>query len=165
MSAFFILEHCPEVRPGSRRNHPWNQIEDGELTDTALTHLVCAPVIFTAREDNSPPLYERPIAYRGAQKREVLNQFVYAGLAIPKWSKSTQYVQGRLSASRFGAIIDWISDGTMDSLQGVWDRVSKIPISFILFIVFLVVSGLVVMYVAEKIKAYKVEDYASGRLS
>ena len=64
-----------------------------------------------------------------------------------------------------GAIIDWISDGTMDTVQGVWDRVSKIPISFILFIVFLVVSGLVVMYVAEKIKAYKVEDYASGRLS
>ena len=64
-----------------------------------------------------------------------------------------------------GAIIDWISDGTMDTVQGVWDRVSKIPISFILFIVFLVVSGLVVMYVAEKIKSYKVEDYASGRLS
>ena len=64
-----------------------------------------------------------------------------------------------------GAIIDWISDGTMDTVQGVWDRVSRIPISFILFIVFLVVSGLVVMYVAEKIKSYKVEDYASGRLS
>ena len=64
-----------------------------------------------------------------------------------------------------GAIIDWISDGTMDTVQGVWDRVSKIPISFILFIVFLVVSGLVVMYVAEKINSYKVEDYASGRLS
>ena len=53
----------------------------------------------------------------------------------------------------------------MDTFQGVWDRVAKIPVSFILFIVFLVVSGLVVMYVAEKIKAYKVEDYASGRLS
>ena len=52
----------------------------------------------------------------------------------------------------------------MDTVQGVWDRVSRIPISFILFIVFLVVSGLVVMYVAEKIKSYKVEDYASGRL-
>ena len=64
-----------------------------------------------------------------------------------------------------GAIIDWISDGTVDTFQGVWDRVAKIPVSFILFIVFLVVSGLVVMYVAEKIKAYKVEDYASGRLS
>ena len=64
-----------------------------------------------------------------------------------------------------GAIIDWISDCTMDTVQGVWDRVYTIPIGFILFIVFLVVSGLVVMYVAEKIKSYKVEDYASGRLS
>ena len=64
-----------------------------------------------------------------------------------------------------GAIIDWISGETMDTVQGVWDRVSRIPLSLILFIVFLVVSGLVVMYVAEKIKAYKVEDYTSGRLS
>ena len=53
----------------------------------------------------------------------------------------------------------------MDSVQGVWDRVSRIPVSFILFIVFLVVSGVVVMWAAKRIKAYKIEDYASGRLS
>jgi N-acetylmuramidase len=64
-----------------------------------------------------------------------------------------------------GAIVDWISDGTMDTVQSVWDRVSRIPVSFILFIVFLAVSGVVVMWAAKRIKAYKVEDYASGRLS
>jgi hypothetical protein len=62
-----------------------------------------------------------------------------------------------------GAIVDWISDGTMDTVQSVWDRVSRIPVSFILFI--LAVSGVVVMWAAKRIKAYKVEDYASGRLS
>ena len=57
----------------------------------ALVEIETAGIPF--ENDNNTPrlLYERHIAYREAQKKGVLNQFVNAGLAIPKWSTSTQY--------------------------------------------------------------------------
>ena len=63
----------------------------------ALVEIETAGIPF--ENDNNTPrlLYERHIAYREAQKKGVLNQFVNAGLAIPKWSKATQYKdQGKL---------------------------------------------------------------------
>lgn len=49
-------------------------------------------------------LYERHIAYREAKKRGVLDKFVKAGLAIPKWSKNTQYKDQGSSAARLDLI-------------------------------------------------------------
>lgn len=51
-------------------------------------------------------LYERHVAYREAGKisRAILTAFVRAGLAIPKWSRTTQYKDQRTSAQRLALI-------------------------------------------------------------
>jgi hypothetical protein len=51
-------------------------------------------------------LYERHVAYREATKvgRSILNAFVKAGLAIPRWNKATQYKDERTSALRLALI-------------------------------------------------------------
>lgn len=49
-------------------------------------------------------LYERHIAYKEAGKRNKLKQYIAAGLAIPKWSRATQYKDQRKSADRLALI-------------------------------------------------------------
>lgn len=62
----------------------------------------------TFEQDGRTPqlLYERHIAYRYAGKvsARVLSMFVAAGLAIPKWSRSTQYKDQGTSANRLKLI-------------------------------------------------------------
>lgn len=55
------------------------------------------------RDGKTPQfLYERHVAYREAEKvsPELLRAFRLAGLAIPKWSKATQYLDERTSQQR-----------------------------------------------------------------
>lgn len=51
-------------------------------------------------------LYERHVAYREAAKvgKAIQNAFIRAGLAIPRWSRSTQYKDERTSALRLALI-------------------------------------------------------------
>ena len=61
-------------------------------------------------------------------------------------------------------------DGTLEkigTIQGLWDRVSSfhIPLNVLLIIGDLVGSGLLVMWIADQIKSYRTEDYATGRIS
>ncbi len=55
----------------------------------------------------------------------------------------------------------------IDTVQGLWDRLSnfQIPLNVLLVIGGLVASGLLVMWIAEQIKSYRTEDYASGRIT
>lgn len=56
----------------------------------------------TFEQDGRTPqfLYERHVAYKEAKKRGVLAAFQRAGLAIPHWSRSTQYKDERTSQQR-----------------------------------------------------------------
>ena len=65
------------------------------------------------------------MAYREAQKKGVLNQFVNAGLAIPKWNKATQYKDQGSSAKRIALITRAraIDENVANrSLPGAWAR-------------------------------------------
>lgn len=60
----------------------------------------------TFEQDGHTPqfLYERHVAWREASKKGVLAAFRRAGLAIPHWSRSTQYKDQRTSAMRLQLI-------------------------------------------------------------
>lgn len=88
------------IKAGAQANH----IDPAALL--ALVEIETAGKAF--EQDGRTPnlLYERHIAYREAKKRggDLLDRFVAAGLAIPRWDRATQYADQGTSAKRLDLI-------------------------------------------------------------
>jgi hypothetical protein len=77
-----------------------NGIEPAAMLAIVEVETAGSPLEADGRTPNF--LYERHVAYReaGARSKTLLAAFVRAGLAIPKWSRATQYRDQRTSAQR-----------------------------------------------------------------